>query len=393
LRTLVLPLIAIPDPDAGTDDFFSWRFLELVANNLAPGIVPALVALAAGVLLTPLAIWAARRTGFLARPNRERDIHTRPIPYGGGVAMFAAFAIACLAVWRLDPAFGQDVNVPGLLLLCGLTAAIFVVDDRWGIHALVKLALQALIAVAAVKMFGFEIQYLLVLPFVQVHDLGLLVLPVTVFWILGMQNTVNLLDGVDGLAAGVVGVTAIILLVASAGRQPDLVVLAAALAGACAAFLLFNFNPARIFMGDSGAYWLGLALALLSVAGVAKVAIVAAVAVPVLAMAIPIADTALSIVRRRLKGQAWHAADARHIHHLLLEAGLTQRQTCILFYCASGILGAVGLTVFGHRKVLAVVIVLMVVVLSTTLGERLRTSSPRIPVPFGRALRELLVGR
>ncbi len=302
--------------------------------------------------------------------------------------MFGAFAVACLLFLRE----AADVNVPGLLLLCGVTAAVFVLDDRWGLHPLVKLAVQAVIAVAAVQLFGFQIEYL-TLPFLQVPDLGLLILPVTVFWIVGMQNTVNLLDGVDGLAGGVVAVTAVILLVASAGRQEEVVALAAALAGACVAFLVFNFNPARIFMGDSGAYWLGLALALLSVAGVAKVAIAAAVAVPVLAMAIPIADAALSIVRRRLNGQAVHQADAQHIHHLLLQAGLTQRQTCILFYGASGILGAIGLTVFGHRKVLAVVIVLMFVVLSTVLGERLRSSGQRVRVPFARTLHGLLVGR
>jgi UDP-GlcNAc:undecaprenyl-phosphate GlcNAc-1-phosphate transferase len=345
------------------------------------------VALVAAVALTPRAIWTARWTGFLAYPARARDIHKRPIPYGGGLAMFAAFALACLVFLRGDP------RLPGLLLLCGSTAAIFAIDDRWGIHALVKLAIQAVIAAAAVMLFDFKIHFLLVLPFLQVPNLGLFILPVTVFWILGMQNTTNLLDGVDGLAAGVVAVTAVVLLVASAGRDPAVVGLAAALAGACVGFLIFNFNPARIFMGDSGAYFLGLALALLSVEGVAKVAIVAAIAVPVLAMGIPIADTALSIVRRRLAGQAFHHADARHIHHLLLEAGLTQRQTCILFYGTSGILGAIGLTVFGHRKILAVVIVLMFVVLSTVLGERLRQSTSRVPLPFGRVVRDLLVGR
>jgi UDP-GlcNAc:undecaprenyl-phosphate/decaprenyl-phosphate GlcNAc-1-phosphate transferase len=383
----LLSLIAFFDPNAQADDFFSWRFLELVARNLAPGVGPALVALAACAALTPLVIWAARRAGFLSHPARERDIHTRPIPYGGGLAMFAAFAVACLVFLR------RDDDVPGLLLLGGVTAAVFAFDDRWGIPALVKLAIQTVLAVLAVQVFGFQIHFLLVLPFLQVHDLGMLILPVTVFWILGMQNTVNLLDGVDGLAAGVVGVTAVVLLVAAAGHQSEIVALAAALAAVCAGFLLFNFNPARIFMGDSGAYFLGLMLALLSVAGVAKVAIAAAIAVPVLAMAIPIADTALSIVRRRRNGQSFAHADARHLHHLLLEAGLTQRQTCILFYCASGILGAMGLTVFGHRKVLAVAIVLMVVVLSTALGERLRASSSRVPVRFGRVVRELLVGR
>lgn len=385
---LLSQIIPAVDPVVGADEFFSWYFLQIVARNLAPGIGPALVALIVAAALTPVTIWVAKRTGFLAHPARDRDIHKKAVPYGGGMVMFVAFAVACLVFRRDSPA----LDIPGLLLLCGVTAAFFVVDDRWGIHALVKLVIQALIAVAAIQVFGFDIQYLLVLPFVQVNDLGWLILPVTVFWILGMQNTVNLLDGVDGLAAGVVAVTAIVLLVASAGRQEEIVALAAALAGACVGFLLFNFHPARIFMGDSGAYWLGLALALLSVAGVAKVAIVAAVAVPVLAMGIPIADAALAIVRRRLEGRSFHHADAKHIHHLLLEAGLSQRQTCILFYCASGILGAVGLTVFGHRKILAVVIVLMVVVLSTVLGERLRGSSRRIPVPFGRVVRGLLVG-
>jgi UDP-GlcNAc:undecaprenyl-phosphate/decaprenyl-phosphate GlcNAc-1-phosphate transferase len=386
----LLPLSSITNVDttAGPDQFFSWQNLQVVAGNVAPGLGPGLVALAAAIALTAAAIWVARRVGFVAHPGRDRDIHTRPIPFGGGLAMFGAFALACLLFHRTD----ATVNIPGLLILCGVTAVLFTIDDRWGINAFVKLAIQAVIAVAAVQLFDFRIQFVF-LPFVQVPSLGLLILPVTVFWILGMQNTVNLLDGVDGLAAGVVAITAIVLLVASAGRQPEIVVLAAALAGACIGYLVFNFNPARIFMGDSGAYWLGLALALLSVAGVAKVAIAAAVAVPLLAMAIPIVDAALSILRRRLNGRKAFHADANHIHHRLLQAGLTPRQTCILFYCASGILGAAGLTVFGHRKVLAVVIVLMVVVLSTVLGERLRNAHARIPVPFGNVLRELLVGR
>jgi UDP-GlcNAc:undecaprenyl-phosphate GlcNAc-1-phosphate transferase len=386
----LLPLSTITNVDAtaGPDQFFSWQNLQVVASNVAPGLGPGVVALAAAVALTAAAIWVSRRVGFVAHPGRDRDIHTRPIPFGGGLAMFGAFALACLLFHRSD----ATVNIPGLLILSGVTAVLFTIDDRWGINPFVKLAIQAAVAVAAVQLFDFKIQFVF-LGFLQIPNLGLLVLPVTVFWILGMQNTVNLLDGVDGLAAGVVAVTAIVLLVASAGRQPEIVMLAAALAGACVGYLVFNFNPARIFMGDSGAYWLGLALALLSVAGVAKVAIAAAVAVPLLAMAIPIVDTALSILRRRLKGQKAFHADANHIHHLLLQAGLTPRQTCILFYCASGILGAAGLTVFGHRKILVVVIVLMVVVLSTVLGDRLRSARARIPVPFGSVIHELLVGR
>lgn len=378
-------LLAIYNPTAPQEDFFSWQFVNVVATNLAPAVGPALVALTASLLLTPVAIWAARRTGFLAHP-RDRDIHTRPIPYGGGLVMFAAFAIACVVFRREDP------NLLGLLLLCGATAAIYVFDDRWGIPALIKLGMLAAIAVAAVKLFGFEIQFLF-LPLLHVPELGLLILPVTLMWILGLQNAANLLDGVDGLAAGVVGVTAAVLLIASAGRQPEVVPLAAGLVGACTGFLLFNFHPARIFMGDSGAYFLGLAVALLSVISVAKVAVAAAIAVPLLAMGIPIVDTGIAIIRRRLNGKAAFGADTEHIHHRLLDLGLTQRQTCLLFYCASGILGAIGLTVFGHRRILSVAIVLLIVVLSTALGERLRTSTQRVPLPFGRVVRELLVGR
>src|SRR5262249_35557053 len=202
-----------------------------------PAIGPALVALGACAILTPAAIWMSRRVGFLAHP-RDRDIHSKPIPYGGGLVMFPAFALARLALFRHDP------HLPGLLLLCGVPAVLFVIDDRWGIPALVKLGLQAGIAVAAVKLFGFEIHSLLVwlaslvafLPFLQIHNLGLLILPITVLWILGMQNAANLLDGVDGLAAGVIGVTAVVLLVASAGRQQDVVVLSAALVAACPPF-------------------------------------------------------------------------------------------------------------------------------------------------------------
>ena len=378
----MLTFLAIYDPTAPSEDFFSGRTLQQVATNLQPAVAPALVALAACALLTPAAIWTARRVGFLAYP-RDRDIHSKPVPYGGGLAMFVAFAVACVAFLRHDP------SVPGLLVLCGVTTAIFVIDDRWGIPALIKLGIQAAIAVAAVKVFGFEIHFVLALPFLQIHNLGLLILPITVLWIVGMQNAANLLDGVDGLAAGVIGVTAVVLLVALAGRQQSVVVLSAVLFGVCAGFLLFNFHPARIFMGDSGAYFLGLAVALLSVVGVAKVA----VAVPLLAMGIPIADTGVAIIRRRRNGKAAFGADKEHIHHRLLGLGLTQRQTCLLLYCASGILGAAGLTALGHRRILAVVIVLIIVVLSTALGERLRTSSQRIPLPFGRTMRELLVGR
>jgi UDP-GlcNAc:undecaprenyl-phosphate GlcNAc-1-phosphate transferase len=149
------------------------------------------------------------------------------------------------------------------------------------------------------------------------------------------------------------------------------VVLAAAVAGVCLGFLFFNFHPARVFMGDSGAHFLALMIGLLAVIGVSKTAAAVALAVPVLALAIPIGDTAWAIIRRRRQGLSIAHPDSKHIHHQLLDFGLSQRQTCLVFYSATGITSGLGLMLYGHRKILAVVVVLLVVALSTLLGDRL----------------------
>ncbi len=209
-----------------------------------------------------------------------------------------------------------------------------------------------------------------------------------------MQNTINLLDGVDGLAAGVVAIVAGILAAAaiSKGNDENVVILCAALAGACLGFLIFNFHPAKVFMGDSGSSFLGLALGLLSVIGVAKVAVGFALAVPLIALAVPIADTAWAIIRRRRAGLSVAHADTRHIHHQLLDFGLTQPQTCLLFYGATALLGSIGLMLLGHQRIWIVVIVLLLVGLSTVAGERLQDVTRRVPVPGFRRLLPLPEG-
>jgi UDP-GlcNAc:undecaprenyl-phosphate GlcNAc-1-phosphate transferase len=381
-------LFSLYDPSIPQEQFFSPDFLRQLQANLLPALAPASLALVVAALLSGLAILLAPRLGFMSYPHRERDIHSRPTARLGGPALYGAFALAGLVF------LPHDLKHLGLLVLTGIAAFVFLVDDRWSLPAGVKLAVQVGLAVAAVRVFGYEIDYLY-LPFVKIPDLGLLILPITVVWIVGMQNTVNLLDGVDGLAAGVVAIVALLLVVAAASRpDPERVIfLGAALAGCCLGFLLFNFHPARIFMGDSGSHFLGLALALLSIVGVAKVTVAAALLMPVLALAIPIADTGLAIIRRRRRRVSIAHADSRHIHHRLLDFGLTQGQTCLLFYCATGILGSLGLMFFGHRRIVAVAILLMLVVLSAGLGERLRISRRRVPVPFGRVFRLLLEGR
>ena len=369
----------------GQEQFFSRSFLDQAGAHLLPAAAPFLVAALITMILVPLAIHLSRRTGMLAAPEPGRRIHGRPTPLLGGLALGCGFAASVL-IW-----VPRSPEIMAVVGLAGAGAVIFVLDDRLHLPATVKLLLEALIALTAILGFHIAITYLS-LPGVGFLHLGWAVaLPLSLFWLLGMQNTINMLDGIDGLAAGVVGIVAVVLRIASASRgQQDLVLLAAALAGCCAGFLIFNFHPARIFMGDSGSHFLGLALGMVSILGVAKIAVAFALVVPVIALAIPILDTAWAIVRRRRGGVSIAHADTRHIHHQLLDFGLTQPQTCLVFYCGTGILGAIGLMLFGHKRVLAVSIVLLLVAVSTVAGEQLQGLRRRIPAPW---LRRLLDSR
>lgn len=350
-----------------------YQYLKVVYSHLAVGVAPFLVALALALALMPVAIVVSRRLGFVKSPRDGRDIHKGPIPMLGGLALFVAFG-AGLEWYRP----GREL---GLLAVCAAAAVVFIWDDRWGMHPWAKIGVDAVLALIAIVVLGYQITFFSVPHLGTVH-LHWLAIPISLLWLLGTINTVNLLDGVDGLAAGVVGIVALVLIVAAASRQqPAVVAGSAALAGACLGFLFFNFHPARVFMGDSGARFLGLALGLLSISGVAKVVTAFALVVPVAALGIPILDTAWAIVRRRRQKLSIAHADTRHIHHQLLDFGLSQPQTCLVFYCGTGILGALGLMLFGHKRILSVAIVLLVVGLSTVLGESLVESGWRIPVP------------
>ncbi len=354
-----------------------------MVQHIGPAVAPFLVAFAIAVVLAPLAILGARRAGWL-KQVRDRDIHLRPIPDVGGFVLLVAFAAAS---WWAVPWSSYTLPMIGL----GAAAAVvFAVDDRRPLPAGVKFAAQVAIALVAVVVFSrqFQIGFFTLPHFGLVNLAPVVAIPLSLIWLLGMQNTVNFLDGVDGLAAGVVGIVALVLLVAASTHGPlAMVYLTAALAGACGGFLVFNFSPARVFMGDSGSNFLGLILGLMSIAGVAKVAVAFSLVIPVFALAIPIADTAWAIVRRRRGRISIAHPDTRHIHHQLLDFGLTQAQTCLVFYCSALILGSFGLMIYGHRRVLAVAIILLVVPLSTVLGELLQRSPVRLPFPF---LRQLL---
>ncbi len=373
--------------NTSSSDFFSIDSLIAIRDHLLPGVWTMLFAFAICGVVVPLMIVLSRKLGVIAMPG-DRHPHAKPMPLLGGLAMFIGFA-AALLLFLPQVAPGDRDGVVGVLIVSGLAAVALVADDRWSLPPLTKFGLQVLIALIAVIGFGsqFQITFISLPGSGSIVHLGLLAVPVSLFWLLGMQNTVNLLDGVDGLAAGVVMIVAFILMFAAAGtHQTDVVQLSGALAGTCGGFLLFNFSPARIFMGDSGAHFLGIALGVISIMGVAKVAVAFTLAVPILALAIPIADTAWAIVRRSRIKASVAQPDLKHFHHRLIDFGLNARETCLVFYSASGLLGAVGLTIFGHRRVIAVVVVAWLVLISTVAADKLQKSSWRIDIPYLRRL-------
>ena len=360
------------------DNPLSPEFYRILSHNFKPTIAPLLVAMAVTVVLFPLVRWLSFRVGAVAVPG-GRNIHERPTGRLGGVALAAGFLVSATVFVLLGSATRHDGFVQGqvvaLLGIGALTTAVLVVDDIRQLPARYKFVSQLVLA-AVVPAVGVSIHFI---NFGGGHvvTLGILAIPITVVWLLGMQNTMNLLDGVDGLAAGVAAIVAGALMLAAVNRegsnpeQLTVVLLCAALIGACLGFLVFNFHPARIFMGDGGSHFLGMTLGIISIFGIAKGEVVFALLVPLFALLIPIFDTGLAIIRRRRQGLSIGHPDTEHIHHQLLDFGLSQRETCMIFYAATGITSGLGLMLYGHKKIIAVAVVLLVVVVSTMLGERL----------------------
>jgi UDP-GlcNAc:undecaprenyl-phosphate GlcNAc-1-phosphate transferase len=354
------------------------EFYRIMAHNFGPAVPPLLVAMAVAVVMFPVARWLSFRLGAVAEPG-GRNIHEHPTGRLGGLALAAGFVVSALVFALVDAKARHDgfpqSQVIAMLVIGAVTVVVLMFDDLRQLPARYKFASQVLLSIL-VPVVGISIHFI---NFGGGHvvQLGVLALPVTVIWLLGMQNTMNLLDGVDGLAAGVAAIVAGALLLAAVNRettnpeQLTVVVLCAALIGACLGFLIFNFHPARIFMGDNGSHFLGMTLGIISIFGIAKGEVVFALLVPLAALAVPIVDTGLAIIRRRRQGVSIGQADAEHVHHQLLDFGLSQRETCLVFYAATGVTSGLGLMLYGHKKIIAVAVVVLIVAVSTLLGERL----------------------
>jgi len=311
------------------------------------------------LLLTPLVRnWAVRR-GWVDEPGDERRVHSRPIPRLGGVAIYASF-LGALGLLLLLPTSGAGVVRTGLPLawkLAPAAALVFLtglVDDLRGLKPWHKFAAQLVAGYAA---FWVGVQINSALGWELPEWLSL---PVTLLWLAACSNAFNLIDGVDGLAAGAgLFATATILLGALLHGNMPLAFATVPLGGALLGFLRYNFNPASIFLGDSGSLTLGFLLGCYGVLWGQKSATMVGMTAPLMALAVPLLDTAVAIARRFLRGQKIFQADRGHIHHRLLERGLTPRRVALLLYGACGLAAGMSLLAsVSHNEFKGLVILL-----------------------------------
>ncbi|SHH69437.1 UDP-GlcNAc:undecaprenyl-phosphate GlcNAc-1-phosphate transferase [Anaerosphaera aminiphila DSM 21120] len=327
-------------------------------------IMPFLVACLIAFILTPVAIKLAPKFGFMDIPKDSRRMHNKPIPLAGGVAIYIATIVAVLLF--------SDLNSKIIALIVGSTIIIIsgLIDDRKGLSPKKKMLFQLLAGLVLV-VGNVRINFF-TNPFSfgdSIIFLELLSIPATLFWVVGITNTVNLIDGLDGLAAGVSMICSLSLMgIAYKFGYSNVAIIAAVLAGACLGFLPFNFNPAKIFMGDTGALFLGFVLSYISIEGVMKSAAALTIFVPVLILGVPVFDTAFAMVRRKLSGKSMVQADKGHLHHRLLALGLTQKQTVLVLYTISIIFGILANLVADFNSKVGLVMSILIVIAIILIG-------------------------
>ncbi len=301
-----------------------------------------LLAAVTTALLTPLVRRLALRIGAVSNPG-GRNVNERSVPRLGGIAIAIGFLVPLVALTLAESVVAETLRsewrkVAGLLAGALLLVAVGVLDDTRRLRAAHKLIAQVAAASLAYAA-GYHI-HSVSLPLLGSLSMGVFALPVTVLWIVGVVNALNLIDGLDGLAGGIAffaGVTNFV--VASVTKDVFQAAVMATMLGAVLGFLVFNFNPARIFMGDSGSYFLGFVLGTTSLAGATqKTSTAVAILVPVLALGVPIFDTLFTMLRRFLERRPIFSPDRGHIHHRLLDMGITHRRAVLLLYGVSLVL-------------------------------------------------------
>lgn len=318
----------------------------------------------------PLAKKISFKTKAIAHPN-ERTMHTKPMPQMGGLAIVFGF-LATLGLMAIFVPDFRTLEFAGFVIGAVLIAATGAVDDIYNIKAYQKLIMQIVCALVVI-FTGTRIE-IVIWPFTA--NMQGFSIPVTLLWIIGMTNAVNLIDGLDGLAAGVSSIGALCLTVLCAlSGSPVAVVLSAMLAGSCIGFLPRNFNPAEIFMGDAGALFIGYVLAVSSIMGVFKGYTLLAVLVVFFALSLPIFDTLFAFIRRTfIKRQSFMKADKGHLHHRIIDAGYSHKQAVVLMYGLSAVTAVIAVVIAVQDiRAIIVTVIFMLVLLCVLFLYRKRT--------------------
>ncbi|NLK68356.1 MAG: undecaprenyl/decaprenyl-phosphate alpha-N-acetylglucosaminyl 1-phosphate transferase [Clostridiaceae bacterium] len=336
-------------------------------------IIPFAIALIVSFFATPIAKKIAVSFNAIDVPKDDRRMHKRPVALMGGLAIITGFIVSILYaffVYQPDILKSWLVEFPTAKIVGVLVSAIIIIvmgaiDDVRPLTAKVKFPIQ-LIAAAIVVFTGTKIKYITIsikdIKYISIEDTISIVL--SILWIVGITNAINLIDGLDGLAAGVAAIASLSLFVVSVMMAPDVhvvfAVLYVALAGSIMGFLPYNFNPAKIFIGSTGAYFLGFILAVISIEGATKAYTALTMVVSLVALAFPIFDTLFAIVRRVLNKKPIGEGDRGHIHHRLVDMGISQKYSVTILYVVSAALGIVSILLANKGLLPAIILVVII---------------------------------
>lgn len=316
------------------------------------------IAFAISLAATPGVKSLAYKIGAVDVPDSARRVHKKPIPRLGGLAIFYGFLIALLCFANIDR------QIKGIIIGSLIIVGVGIIDDVKQLRAIYKLAAQIL-AAAIVVYHNVRITAISMPSFIVesgVLQLGVLSIPITMVWIIIVTNAVNLIDGLDGLAVGISSIASFSLFfIAILGGEQNVAIISAALAGGCLGFLPYNFNPAQIFMGDTGSQFLGFMLSVICIQGLFKGYVIISFIIPFLILGLPLFDTVFAIIRRAWNHKPIMGADRGHLHHRLLDNGFTQKQTVAILYVIASVLGISAVLVLERGAYIAIMLLLIVV--------------------------------
>jgi UDP-GlcNAc:undecaprenyl-phosphate/decaprenyl-phosphate GlcNAc-1-phosphate transferase len=330
-------------------------------------IIPFILAALISSISTPLVRKLAFRVDAVDIPKDNRRIHKEPMPLIGGLAIAMGVFIGILIFMPIDKTT-ISILLGGVVILIG-----GIIDDIKELSPRYKMVFQ--IVAGIILILGDVKVDFITNPFAKgsgIMYLNWISIPITLFWVVGITNTLNFIDGLDGLSAGVAMISSLSLMaVAARFGYTNVIILAALVAGACLGFLPFNFNPAKIFMGDTGALFLGFMLAAISIEGVMKSVAAIAVIAPILILGVPIFDTTFAIFRRLLNGQSVAAADKGHLHHRLLNKGFSQKKSVLILYGMSAIFGIFAILIAGANNKQSVYLAMAMMIIAVLVAIRL----------------------